>query len=182
MNVSVPVLSPIASYEATGASAWRPRRTSSNPLHRRYVGRPSPSHPRANVSHDFSSLPPTPPRRRLPAAALLLPLLACVTACTTTDAGASHFLIVKLPASVVLLIGAGVGCGLAGFGSGLIVALQLLRAANSAASQYHRAEVARVLSASSAVHAAVQEVVRAAHARIHELRRLLASMQQGGAR
>lgn len=182
MNVFAPVLSPVASYEATGVLAWNPPCALRNHQSRRRVRPLALSRPPALRSHDFSPLPPTPPRRRPPAAALLLPLLACVTACTTTDAAASNFLILKLPASIVLLIGAGFGCGLAGFGLGLVVALQLLRAADSAAATYHRTQIARVLGASSTVHASVQEVLSIVHRRTQELQRLVAMLQQGGAK
>jgi hypothetical protein len=82
----------------------------------------------------------------------------------------------------VLLIGAGFGCGLAGFGFGLVVALQLLRAADSAAAQYHRAQIARVLGASSTVHASVQEVLSIVNRRTQELQRLVSMLQRGGAK
>lgn len=89
---------------------------------------------------------------------------------------------VKLPASIALLLLAGVGCGLAGFGLGLVIALQFLRAANRAASDYHRSQIARVLGASSSVHASVQEVLSIVHRRTQELQRLVAMLQKGGAR
>jgi hypothetical protein len=89
---------------------------------------------------------------------------------------------VKLPASIVLLLLAGVACGLAGFGLGLVLALQLLRAANRTANEYHRSQIARVLGASSSVHASVQEVLSIVHRRTQELQRLVAMLQKGGAR
>jgi hypothetical protein len=74
------------------------------------------------------------------------------------------------------------GCALAGFGLGLVVALRFLRAANTAASEYHRSEIARVLGASSSVHASVQEVLSIVHQRTQELQRLVAMLQKGGSR
>jgi alpha/beta superfamily hydrolase len=109
-------------------------------------------------------------------------LLILATACTGNDAAASHFVVVKLPASIALLVLAGFGCGLAGFGFGLVVALQLLRAADSAAAQYHRAQIARVLGASSSVHASVQEALSIVHRRTQELQRLVGMLQRGGAK
>jgi hypothetical protein len=179
MKALVSVLSPVASYEATGVLAWRPRRTPANPLQRRYVARPRPSHPPAPVSHDFSPLPPPFPRRRRPAAfALLLPLSATVSACGDADIG---YLVLPLPASIAVLLGAGLLVLLAGIGIGVCVALAYLRAADRAAAQYHRAEIARVLGASSTVHASVQEVLSIVHRRTQELQRLVAMLQKGGA-
>jgi hypothetical protein len=133
------------------------------------------------ASHDVSPPPPPFPRLRRPAAALFLPLVLCA-ACATSNAGASHFLVVKLPMSLALLALAGLGCGLAGFGLGLVVALQLLRASDRAAAQYHRAQIARVLGASSTVHASVQEVLSIVHRRTQELQRLVAMLQKEGAK
>lgn len=187
MKNTGPVVSPLLSYGRIGVAARSICRKLRNSLRSRRSRDLVAPRIRAALSRDLPLPPlphtPRPPHRRRTPVAVALVLLICLSACAPAgDAPARHFLILKLPASVALLALAFLGCGLAGFGLGLVVALQLLRAANSAASQYHRAEVARILSASSAVHAVVQEVVRAAHTRIHELRRLLASVQQGGAR
>lgn len=173
-----PVLSPVASYEATGVLAWRPCRTPANHLQRRYVARLRPSHPPDVVSHDFSPLPPPSPRRRRPAAfTLLLPLSATVSACGA-DIG---YLVLPLPASIVVLLGIALLFLFAGIGIGVCVALAYLRAADRVAAHYHRAEIARVLSASSTVHASVQEVLSIVHRRTQELQRLVAMLQKGGA-
>jgi hypothetical protein len=182
MNVSVPVLSPVASYEAIGGSAWSTRWTASNSLHAREVGHSPASGAHSSRSHDLPPSPTSACRGRSLRIAILLPLLAGVTACATNDAVASHFLVVKLPASIVLLLLAGLGCGLAGFGLGLAIALQFLRTANRASSEYHRSQIARVLGASSSVHASVQEVLSIVHRRTQELQRLVAMLQKGGAR
>jgi hypothetical protein len=87
-----------------------------------------------------------------------------------------------LSANIVALLLAGIGCVLAGMALGFVIALQLLRAANRAASDYHRSEIARLLGASSAVHASVQEVLSIVHRRTQELQRLVAMLQKGGAR
>lgn len=174
------VLSPVASYEATGVLAWRPRRTPANCLQRRYVARLQPSPPSNVVSHDFSPLPPPSSRRRRPAAfAILLPLSMTVSACGDADIG---YLVLPLPASIAVLVGAGLVFLLAGIGIGVLLALAYLRAADRAADQYHRAEIARVLSASSTVHASVQEVLAIVHRRTQELQRLVAVLQKGGAK
>jgi hypothetical protein len=93
-----------------------------------------------------------------------------------------HPIVAMLSASIVPLLLAGIGCVLAGMGLGFVIALQLLRAANRAASDYHRSEIARLLGASSAVHASVQEVLSIVHRRTQELQRLVAMLQKGGAR
>lgn len=179
MTLLPPVLSPVASYEATGVLAWRPRRAPANRLQRRYVARPRPSHRRDTGSHDFSPLPPPSSRRRRPAAfALLLPLTATVSACGDADIG---YLVLPLPASIAVLLGIALLVFLAGVGIGVRVALAYLRAADRAAAQYHRTEIARVLGASSTVHASVQEVLSIVHRRTQELQRLVAMLQKGGA-
>jgi hypothetical protein len=182
MNVSVPVLSPVVSYEATGGLAWSARRTTSNVLRARAVG----SAPSLGVhgprSHDVPASPTSMRRRRSRWIAALLPLLTSATACAGNDAATSHSIVVLLPASIVLLLLAGIGCGLAGFGLGLVIALQFLRAANRAASEYHRSQIARVLGASSSVHASVQEVLSILHQRTQELQRLVAMLQKAGSR
>lgn len=187
MKNAGPVVSPLLSYGRIGVAARSGCRKLRNSLRSRHSREVVAPRVHAARSRDLPlpplARPPRPPHHRHTPLAFALILLLCLSACAPAgDAPPAHFLILKLPASVALLVLACLGCGLAGFGLGLVVALQLLRAANSAASQYHRAEVARILSASSAVHGVVQEVVRAAHTRIHELRRLLASVQQGGAR
>ena len=183
MSTMAPVMSPVACYRTTGGTARRMRRTPSYSLRAHNVGCSQGSRLQRTIPQDF----PLPRARRhrwgSSPVVLVLPLLTCVTAaCATNDAAASHFLVVKLPASIVLLLLAGVGCGLAGFGLGLIIALQFLRAADRAANQYHRAEIARVLSASSTVHASVQEVLSIVHRRTQELQRLVAMLQRGGAK
>jgi hypothetical protein len=179
MHTLPPVLSPVASYEATGVFAWRPRRTPANRLQRRYVARSRPSHRRDPVSHDFSPLPPPSSRRRRPAAlAILLPLSATVSACGDADIG---YLVWPLPASITVLLGVGLLVLLAGVGIGVRLALAYLRAADRAADQYHRAQIARVLGASSSVHASVQEVLSIVHRRTQELQRLVAMLQKEGA-
>jgi len=178
MTLFIPVPSPVASYEATGASAWDARSLASDRqrvhvLLRRvgisFVGA---------VSHPFS--PPS-TSRRSPSTVrvLLLPLLATASACGDADTG---YLALQLPASIAVLLAIAVGCVLAGLGLGLVIALQLLRAADDAAAQYHRSEIARVLGASSTVHASVAEVLSIVHRRTQELQRLVAMLQKGGAR
>jgi hypothetical protein len=114
--------------------------------------------------------------------AVLLALVVCVTACAPAGtATASQLLILRLPVSVAVLALMAFGCVLAGFGLGLVVALRFLRAAHTAASAYHRSEIARLLGASSSVHASVQEVLAIVHRRTQELQRLVAMLQKGGA-
>jgi hypothetical protein len=128
---------------------------------------------------DFSPLPPPSSRRRLPAAfAVLLPLSATVSACGDADIG---YLVLPLPASIAVLLGIAILVLLAGLGIGVCIALAYLRAADRAAAQYHRTEIARVLGASSTVHASVQEVLSIIHRRTQELQRLVAMLQKGGA-
>ncbi|MEO8378275.1 MAG: hypothetical protein ABI779_01305 [Acidobacteriota bacterium] len=180
MTLFVPVQSPVASYEATGASVWSARRIASKSqrLHS-LLRRVAPSFHGA-WSHDSSSLtPPSPRRRRYAAVAVLLPLSATVSACRDADAG---YLVLPLPASTAVLLGAGLLFLLAGIGLGVCVALAYLRASDRAAAQYHRAQIARVLGASSSVHASVQEVLSIVHRRTQELQRLVAMLQRGGAK
>lgn len=182
MNAPVPVPSPVASYEATGGSAWNRFPASCNQQHPHRVRPLVISRTAARRSHDFLLLSSIPRRRRLPLTGIVVSLLTFATACTGGEAAASQFLIVNLPASIALLVLAAVGCGLAGFGFGLVVALRFLRAADSAAAQYHRAQIARVLGASSTVHASVEEALSIVHRRTQELQRLVAMLQRGGAK
>jgi hypothetical protein len=177
MTPFVPVLSPVVSYEATGALPWNARRIASNcqRLHgllRRVVGFIT-----STVSHDFSPSPASPRSSR--GVRVLLPLLATASACGDADTG---YLALQLPASIAVLLVLGVGCVLAGIAIGICVALSYLRAADAAVAQYHRGEIARVLGASSTMHASVQEVLSIVHRRTQELQRLVAILQKGGAR
>jgi hypothetical protein len=178
MSTFVPILSPFASYEATGMSARRTRRAASTRESAQDAGRgritPAPS----GTSHDFSPSPAS-PRSRRAVRVLLLPLLATASACGDADTG---YLALQLPASIAVLLVLGVGCVLAGIAIGICVALSYLRAADAAVAQYHRGEIARVLGASSTMHASVQEVLSIVHRRTQELQRLVATLQKGGAR
>jgi hypothetical protein len=181
MSISVPILLPVASYEPTDASVPRMHPEICNLLTLQALrSLQSPVRP-SESSHDFPVLSPTPRHRRVPVTAFLVPLLTFATACTAHEAASSQFLVVKLPASIALLVLGAFGCGLAGFGLGLAAALQLLRASDRAAAQYHRAQIARVLGASSSVHASVQEVLSIVHRRTQELQRLVAMLQKEGA-
>jgi len=61
--------------------------------------------------------------------------------------------------------------GLVGYVLGTTVFREFLRLADDAASQFHRAEVAKIFCASSTIHSYVQQILRVAHERIAELRR-----------
>jgi hypothetical protein len=176
MTLFVPVQSPVASCEATGASAWSARRIASTCQRLRGFQRGICAFRARPASHNFS--PPRAQHRR--PAVLLLPVLVPLSACV--PAAHSEFLVIKFPANIALLLVIILGCGLAGFGLGLVVALQLLRASDRAAAQYHRAQIARVLGASSSVHASVQEVLSIVHRRTQELQRLVAMLQKEGAK
>lgn len=181
MHAVLSVLSPVVSSEATGDFAWNGRRASAHSLLVQHRGRPPVSPPHVTSSHDLS---PSAASRRAERSvrAILLPLLVLLASSTSAaDAAASQLLILRLPTSVAVLVLAAFGCFLAGVGLGLVVALRFLRAANTAASEYHRAQVARLLGASSSVHASVQEVLAIVHRRTQELQRLVAMLQQGGA-
>jgi hypothetical protein len=178
MTPFVPVFSPVVSYEATGALPWNASRIASNcrclhGLLRRVVAFIT-----STVLHDFSPSPAS-PRSRRAVRVLLLPLLATASACGDADTG---YLALQLPASIAISFVLGVGCVLAGIAIGICVALSYLRAADAAVAQYHRGEIARVLGASSTMHASVQEVLSIVHRRTQELQRLVAMLQKGGAR
>lgn len=101
-------------------------------------------------------------------------LLACAvllfaTACTG-NADADALLIMSTIAALLLFAGVGIG---------VLLALLLLRAADTATAKYHRAALARVLDASNGVHALVQETVATAQARIVALRRELRQLKEG---
>ena len=93
-----------------------------------------------------------------------------------------HYLVLTLPASIGLFMLASVAlivlALLGGFVLGVRHAASALRAADSAAAQYHRAEVAAILDASSAVHHRVAAIVRQTHRRIEDLRTQLQHLQE----
>lgn len=181
MHAILPVLSPVVSSEATGGFAWTTHRASATSLLARHLGRAQGSSPDVTRSHEVSPFP-TSRRSWRSARAMLFLLLSLLAACApAANAAASQFLILRLPTSVGVLVLSALGCFLAGVGLGLAVALRFLRAANTAASEYHRAQVARLLGASSSVHTSVQEVLSIVHRRTQELQRLVAMLQKGGA-
>jgi len=142
-----PVRLPLASYVARGSSAF-------------------PLDHAAYSSRDFS----------LRAARLLaVVVVTCTTGCTILrEPSEPHFIVLTTPANSGLFVLVGlvlvVLAFLAGFVLGLRSATRILRAADAAARQYHRAEVAEILDASSTVHELVGRIVRHAHHRIAELR------------
>jgi Mg2+/Co2+ transporter CorB len=83
--------------------------------------------------------------------------------------------VLSLPKTVGLALLAGL---LAGLAVGIILAVLLLRAADTAAMQYHRAEIAAILDASSATHQIVHEIVANAHTRIALLQMELKDLQE----
>jgi carbon starvation protein CstA len=83
--------------------------------------------------------------------------------------------ILRLPASTILIITASVIAGLA---LGLVLAVVFLRAADDAAARYHRALIADILDRSSVVHRLVHEIVANANARIALLRLELDTLKE----
>ncbi len=92
---------------------------------------------------------------------------------------APQYLVFTLAASTVLLVLGSVVFGLlAGFALGASCAVNFLRAADSAAAQYHRALIARVLDASSTVHHEIEGIVQQTRWRIDDLRRQLKQLKE----
>jgi hypothetical protein len=83
------------------------------------------------------------------------------------DATSPQFVILRLPASTILIITASVIAGLA---LGLVLTVVFLRAADDAAARYHRALIADILDRSSVIHRLVHEIIANANARIALLR------------
>lgn len=177
MTSFAPVPSPVASCEATGALAWSARRIASTRQRPQALLRRAGASLVGDFSHDFSPSPGSLRRRR--ARVLLLPLLATASACGDADTG---YLVLPLPLGIAVLLGLGLLLLLAGIGIGVCVARSYLRSADDAAAEYHRSQLARVLGASSTMHASVQEVLSIVHRRTQELQRLVAMLQKGGAK
>ncbi len=177
-NASQPIKSPIGFYDPIGMRLLAVHCTTRKPLASNCVVQPQPALSSHTGSRDFSSHPRTPhpcQHTRLQLAALLLLALSGCTAA----ADAPQFLILKLPASFVAIVLTCTGTGLAaGFGLGIWLAIALLRAADTAASQYHSRMVATVLDASSSVHALVTDIVATASNRIAALRRELRRLKE----
>jgi hypothetical protein len=169
MTLFVPVPSPVASYEATGALAWTARRIAS-PCQRLYAVLRGIV---ASVSHASPS--PVPQRRRM-ARGVLYPLLALASACGDADTG----YLALLRASIAVLLVLGLLLFLAGVGVGICVALCYLRAADVTMTRHHRATLARVFAASRDLHEAVEDNIRRAHRRIDGLHTQLAGLREAG--
>jgi len=120
-------------------------------------------------------------RRRRVSLALLL--LALATGCSAIrEETWPQYFVLTLPASVgVLVLATAVLVLLAllgGFVLGTHHATTLLRATDSAVAQYHRAEIASILDASSTVHLLVHGIVEQTRWRIDDLRELLRSLKE----
>lgn len=164
----VPVPSPVASHEATGALAWIARQIASH-CQRLYAFL------RGIVSVSHDALSRVLQRRRIVRCALH-PLLALASACGDADTG---YIALQLPASIAVLLGLGLLVLLGGIGIGICIALFYLRAADTAMVRHHRAILGRVFAASRDLHAAVEDNIRRAHRRVDGLRTQLAGLREG---
>lgn len=159
---ALPVRSPLSSYVLRGDFAF--------PL----------GHP-PQPSRDLSRRTSRRPRRVSLVLVLLLPALATGCAAIREETWPQYF-VLTLPASIgvfafataVLVLLALLG----GFALGVRHAGNVLRAADSATAQYHRAEVAAILDASSTVHHLVQDIVAQTHWRIDDLREQLKHLKE----
>jgi hypothetical protein len=179
-DTSRPVLSPLRFYDrrgfpvlpGAGVRADSARTTRLAPAHA--------SHRHGARSRDFS------PLRCLVALVVALLLSGCSAAAPATDhpmvkllgtiVDGKGFYVFDLPAprTFTILFTAGFLVGIVTGGIlGIRLAIALLRAADSAAAQYHRSEVARILDASSGVHDVIEDIVRHSRRRIDDLRRQL---------
>ena len=166
MRNPVPVLSPLLSYDWRGASALRVHRSRRKTLRARRVCAIARCRRPQRVSRDLSSpAHPLVKRRRSVLAGAFFLLLA--SAAVADDATSPQFVILRLPASTMLIVAASVIAGLA---LGLVLAVVFLRAADAAASRYHRALIADILDRSSVIHRLVHEIIANANARIALLR------------
>jgi len=114
---------------------------------------------------------------------LVLLLLALATGCSAIrEETLPQYFVLTLPASIgVFVLAPAVLVLLAllgGFVLGTHRMTTLLRAADSAAAQYHRAEIASILDASSTVHLLVHGIVEQTKWRIDDLRELLRSLKE----
>jgi len=153
----LPVRSPLSSYALRGD-----------------VGVPLGDHPQP--SRDLSRHA----SRRL---RVSLVLLVLATGCSAIrEETLPQYFVLTLPASIgVFLLATAVLVLLAllgGFVLGTHHATILLRAADAAAAQYHRAEIASILDASSTVHHLVHGIVLQTQGRIDDLRELLTSLRE----
>jgi len=174
MRTPVPVMSPLLSYDWRGASALRVHCGRRKTLRARRVcaiarwGTPH------RVSRDLSSLAHSlRARRHRVLAGAFLVLLA--SAAIADDATSPQFVILRLPASTMLIVAASVIAGLA---LGLVLAVVFLRAADATAARYHRALIADILDRSSIIHQLVHEIVANANARIALLRLELDTLKE----
>jgi hypothetical protein len=114
---------------------------------------------------------------------LVLLLLALATGCSAIrEETLPQYFVLTLPASIgVFVLATAVLALLAllgGFVLGTHHATTLLRATDAAAAQYHRAEVASILDASSTVHNLVQGIVTQTRWRIDDLREQLTRLKE----
>ncbi len=175
MKNAVPIMSPLLSYDRRGAVVVETRRKRPNSLNAqrlRAVGR---LRGRRQLSRDLSS--PTHPPAPL---VRLLPLLACLTGCAAIHEQTSpQYFVLTLPASVVLIVLLSVAYGFAcGVGIGTSAGTKYLRAADSAAAQYHRAGIAEILDRSSVVHQLVHDIIATADIQITQLRWELEALKE----
>lgn len=162
----LPVLSPILSYEGIGALALGVHRRPRKPFSTRYVHRLARNLKPLRGSRDLPSPAHSKPTRRHHVlAGAFFVLLA--SAAVADDATSPQFVILRLPASTMLIITVSLIAGLA---LGLVLAVVFLRAADAAAARYHRALIADILDRSSVIHRLVHEIIANANARIALLR------------
>jgi hypothetical protein len=114
---------------------------------------------------------------------VLVLLLVLTTGCSAIrEETLPQYVVLTLPASIgVFLLATAVLVLLAllgGFALGMHHATTLLRAADAAAAQYHRAEIASILDASSTVHNLVQGIVTQTRWRIDDLREQLTRLKE----
>lgn len=156
----LPVRSPLSSYALRGDFAL----------------------PLGDHSQPSRDLSPRASRRRRRLSVVLL-LLALATGCSAIrEETLPQYFVLTLPASIgVFLLATAVLVLLAllvGFVLGTHHATTLLRAADSAAAQYHRAEIASILDASSTVHHLVHGIVEQTRWRIDDLREQLKHLKE----
>lgn len=165
MRNPVPVLSPLLSYDWRGASALKVHRSRRKTLRVRRVCALARCRRTQRVSRDLPSPAHLLRHRHRVLAGAFFVLLA--SAAVAEDATSSQFVILRLPASTMLIITVGLIAGLA---LGLVLAVIFLRAADAAAARYHRALIADILDRSSVIHQLVHEIIANANARIALLR------------
>ena len=177
MNSALPVMSPLRFYDRRGFVARAARDERRKRLRSQHVRRRTVRRQHRPVSRDFTHHPPRQFRTVL-LAAIAATLLAPAAAAANDHAPRVLFILSAREAVGASLL-AGFLAGLAaGVALGLSIAAGILRAADTVAMQYHRSEVAAMLDAANETHALVFDIVERSHARLADLRGLLARLKE----